>query len=163
MAIKWIDLSRNQIHIYEQKHMGGHLVSEHHHQTYQLLFVLEGEGKIRLDGETSELAADDTALIVPYSVHSVMSDSRLTLLVLAFEETARDAESAELLLGGHFQTSVLMKPNLFAGSELRQLLSSSPPMISRTRRFSGSANSFTMERAKKAAMVGPLSSMAPLA
>ncbi|RKN85227.1 AraC family transcriptional regulator [Paenibacillus ginsengarvi] len=122
MAIKWIDLSRNQIHIYEQKHMGGHLVSEHHHQTYQLLFVLEGEGKIRLDGETSELAADDTALIVPYSVHSVMSDSRLTLLVLAFEETALDAESAELLLGGHFQTSVLMKPNLFAGSELRQLL-----------------------------------------
>lgn len=122
MTIKWIDLSRNQIDIYEQKHMGGHLVSEHHHQSHQVLFVLEGEGKIRLDGETSPLEADDIALIVPYSVHSVMSDSRLTLLVLAFDESALDPQVAELLLAGHLQSSVLMKPNLFTGSEMRQLL-----------------------------------------
>ncbi|MDF2716176.1 MAG: transcriptional regulator, AraC family [Paenibacillus sp.] len=122
MTIKWIDLSPNHIDIYEQKHMGGHRVSEHHHQTHQLLFVLEGEGTIRLDGETRELAVNDTALIVPFSVHSVMSDSRLTLLVLAFDEAALDPEMAEQLLRTHFQTSDLMKPNLFTGSELRQLL-----------------------------------------
>ncbi|MEF3306961.1 AraC family transcriptional regulator [Paenibacillus sp. GYB003] len=122
MTIKWIDLSRNPIDIYEQKHMGGHLVAEHHHQSYQLLFVLEGEGTIRLDGDTSRLEANDTALIVPYSVHAVMSDSRLTLLVLAFDESALDPEMAELLLRGRFPASVLMKPNLFVGSELRQLL-----------------------------------------
>ncbi|GAA3408709.1 AraC family transcriptional regulator [Paenibacillus hodogayensis] len=123
MAIKWIDLSRNPIYIYEQKHMGGHNVSEHHHQSYQILFVLDGQGSIRLDGgETQELKADDTALLVPFSVHAVMSDSRLTLLVLAFDETALDPETAGQLLHGHLHTSMLMKPSLFTGSELRQQL-----------------------------------------
>lgn len=122
MAIKWIDLSRNPIYIYEQKHTGGHHVSEHHHQSYQVLFVLDGEGAFRLNGHTHKLAANDTALIVPYSVHAVMSDSRLTLLVLAFDETALDAEMAEQLLRVHLHTSMLMKPTLFAGSELRGLL-----------------------------------------
>lgn len=122
MAIKWIDLSRNQIDIYEQKHMGGHIVSEHHHQTHQLLFVLEGEGEIKLDGKTYEIAVNDTALIVPFSVHSVMSDSRMTLLVLAFDKAALDPQLVEQLIQTYFQTSVLMKPSLFAGSDLRQLL-----------------------------------------
>ncbi|MDF2661903.1 MAG: transcriptional regulator, AraC family [Paenibacillus sp.] len=122
MTIKWIDLSPNQIDIYEQKHMGGHLVTEHHHQIHQILFVLEGEGKIRLEGETYELGGDDTAVLLPYSAHSVMSDSRLTLLVLAFEQSALDPEIAGGLLHAYFQTSVLMKPSAFTGSELRQLL-----------------------------------------
>lgn len=52
VTIKRIDLSRNAIDLYEQKHTGGHLVSEHYHQTHQLLFVLEGEGAIRLGGST---------------------------------------------------------------------------------------------------------------
>ncbi|MDF2723030.1 MAG: transcriptional regulator, AraC family [Paenibacillus sp.] len=122
MTIKWIDLSRNQIDIYEQKHMGGHIVSEHHHQTFQVLFVLEGEGEIRLDGKMYGVAVNDTALIVPYSVHSVMSDSSLTLLVLAFDQAALDPQLTEQLLVPYFQTSVLMKPNMFAGSEMRQML-----------------------------------------
>ncbi|WP_258875267.1 cupin domain-containing protein [Paenibacillus sp. VMFN-D1] len=62
--MKWIDLSRNAIDLNEQKHRGGHLVSEHYHQTHQLLFVLEGEGAIRLGGEVRKLTVDDTALIV---------------------------------------------------------------------------------------------------
>jgi AraC-like DNA-binding protein/mannose-6-phosphate isomerase-like protein (cupin superfamily) len=122
MAIRRIELSHNRIDIYEQKHMGGHHVSEHHHQIHQLLFVLEGEGKIRLDGETHELTVHDTVLIVPYSVHSVMSDSSITLLVLAFDEAALDPEIAEHLLRGRFPASAIMKPNLFTGSELRLLL-----------------------------------------
>ncbi|MGG4342947.1 helix-turn-helix domain-containing protein [Paenibacillus lautus] len=122
MTIKWIDLSRNAIDLYEQKHTGGHLVSEHYHQTHQLLFVLEGEGAIRLGGELRKLAVDETALIVPYSVHSVMSDSRLTLLVLAFDEAVLDPDMRGQLLHAHFPASCLMKPGLFAASELRQLL-----------------------------------------
>ncbi len=122
MTMKWIDLSRNAIDLYEQKHTGGHLVSEHYHQTYQLLFVLEGEGAIRLEGGVRKLAVDDTALIVPYSVHSVMSDFRLTLLVLAFDEAVLDPDMREQLLHAYFPDSCLMKPGLFAASELRQLL-----------------------------------------
>lgn len=117
-----MDAPLNEIQIYEHKHLGGHRVSEHHHRYHQLLFVLEGEGKIRLDGEVRELAVNDAALIVPYSVHSVLSESRLTLLVLAFDEKVFDAEMSEQLLKAHFRESVHMKPNLFAGSELRQLL-----------------------------------------
>ncbi|PYI52049.1 helix-turn-helix transcriptional regulator [Paenibacillus flagellatus] len=122
MAIKWIDLSRNQIDIYEQKHMGGHLVSDHHHQIHQLLFVLEGEGRLRLEGAAHGLSGNDAVLIAPYAVHSVMSDSKLTLLVLAFDESALDPEVAEQLLRGPFRHSVVLKPSLFAGSELRQHL-----------------------------------------
>ncbi|MET3849173.1 AraC-like DNA-binding protein [Paenibacillus sp. OAE614] len=122
MTMKWIDLSRNAIDLYEQKHRGGHLVSEHYHQTHQLLFVLEGEGTIRLGGEVRKLAVDDTALIVPYSVHSVMSDFRLTLLVLAFDEAVLDPDMRAQLLHAYFPASCLMKPGLFAASELRQLL-----------------------------------------
>lgn len=122
MTLKWIDLSRNAIDLYEQKHRGGHLVSEHYHQTYQLLFVLEGEGTIRLGSEVRKLTVDDTALIVPYSVHSVMSDFRLTLLVLAFDEAVLDPDMRAQLLHAYFPASCLMKPGLFAASELRQLL-----------------------------------------
>lgn len=95
---------------------------DHHHRFHQLLFVLEGEGKIRLDGEVRELAVNDAALIVPFSVHSVLSEAKLTLLVLAFDEKALDAELSTHLLQVHFRTSVLTKPNLFTGSDLRQLL-----------------------------------------
>lgn len=122
MTIKWIDLSQNAIDIYEQKHMNGHLVSEHYHGAHQLLFVLEGEGAIRLDGEVHKLTVDDTVLIVPYSVHSVMSDSRLTLLVLAFDDKVLDADLREQLLHAYFPTSCLLKPGMFAASELRQWL-----------------------------------------
>ncbi len=102
--------------------MNGHLVSEHYHSTHQLLFVLEGEGAIRLNGEARRLAVDDTALIVPYSVHSVMSDSRLTLLVLAFDEEVLDKDMREQLLHIYFSDSCLLKPGRFTASELRQLL-----------------------------------------
>ncbi|WP_168120156.1 AraC family transcriptional regulator [Paenibacillus sp. HB172176] len=120
--IKQIDLTGNEIDIYEQKHMGGHLVSEHYHQTHQLLFVLEGEGAIRLDGTVQPLTVDDTALIVPFSVHSVMSDSRLTLLVLAFDAEALDLDLRTELLTVYFPASCLTRPGLFVASELRQLL-----------------------------------------
>lgn len=122
MTIKWIDLSHSPIDIYEQKHRGGHRVADHHHQTHQLLFVLEGEGSLRLDGQMFDLTVDDTVLIVPYSVHAVMSDSKLTLLVLAFDEAALDPQIAGQLLRAHFRVSTLMRPSLFAASELRQLL-----------------------------------------
>lgn len=120
--INRIDLSRNNIDIYEQKHTGGHLVSDHYHQIHQLLFVLEGEGAIRLDGEIRRLAVDDTALIVPHSVHSVTSDSRLTLLVLAFDAEALDPEMRTQLLDVYFRSSRITKPGLFVASDLRQLL-----------------------------------------
>jgi len=112
----------NRILLYEHKHVGGHRVSEHDHPFHQLLFALEGEGEIRLNGEVRKLAANDAALIVPSSAHSVRSDSKLTLLVLVFDEQALDGDVVGRLLQAHFRESAVVRPNLFAGSELRQLL-----------------------------------------
>lgn len=51
-----------------------------------------------------------------------MSDSRLTLLVLAFDEVVLDPDMRAQLLHAYFPASCLMKPGLFAASEMRQLL-----------------------------------------
>lgn len=110
------------IRIYEHKHLGGHRVTEHHHAYYQLLFVLEGAGKIRLDGSAQELSVHDTALIAPYCPHSVLSDTKLTLLVVAFEREALDPEIADGLMREVFADSLVIKMNSFTGSEQRQLL-----------------------------------------
>ena len=122
MPLKPIQLPACRIHIYEQKHTGGHVVDEHHHQIHQLLFVLEGEGRMRLNGEWRRLSAYDTALIVPYAEHAVMSDSKLTLLVLAFDADVLDPELRAGLLGKHFPNSEAVPLNVFAGGELRRLL-----------------------------------------
>jgi len=110
------------IFLYEHKHIGGHRVSEHHHPYHQLLFVLEGEGEIRLGGEVWRLEPNDAALIVPLSVHSVLSSSKLTLLVLVFDEKALEDNLTDRLVQDYFLASALAKPSGFAGSELRQLL-----------------------------------------
>ncbi|WP_235782076.1 AraC family transcriptional regulator [Paenibacillus senegalensis] len=114
--------SVTSIRIYEHKHLGGHRITEHHHPYYQLLFVLEGEGKIRLDGVAHELSIHDTALIAPYCPHSVLSDSKLTLLVVAFERDALDPEIVDGLMREVFADSLVIKMNSFTGSEQRQLL-----------------------------------------
>jgi len=110
------------IFLYEHKHIGGHRVSEHHHPYHQLLFVLEGEGEIRIGGDVWRLTPNDAAIIVPLSVHSVLSSSKLTLLVLVFDEKALDGQLTDQLVQGYFRTSALIKPSGFSGSELRQLL-----------------------------------------
>lgn len=122
MTFKTIDLQVCGVYLYESKHQDGDIVNEHHHQCHQILYALDGEGTITLDKKRHPFSQDNAALIVPFSNHAVVSDSKLTLLVLAFDAIRLDPNTLSSLLRTYFQSSAFIKLNPFAGSELRQLL-----------------------------------------
>ncbi|SFM50667.1 AraC-type DNA-binding protein [Paenibacillus sp. 1_12] len=116
------DLSIKGIRLYESKHKEGDKVTEHHHQIHQILYALDGKGTILLEGKNLEFNQDNGVVIVPYDNHAIFSDSKMTVLVLVFDQTALDGSVRETLLDECFTTSRIMKLNPFAGSEFRQLL-----------------------------------------
>ncbi|TDF93183.1 AraC family transcriptional regulator [Paenibacillus piri] len=122
MKLKRIELHLGGIQLYESKHLDGDIVDEHHHSIHQILYALEGEGTITLDNKRYDFKQDSVALIVPHSNHSVFSESKLTLLVLAFEETAIDSHARTGLLHACFTSSAFLQLNPFAAADLRQLL-----------------------------------------
>lgn len=122
MSSRKNSLSVQGIGLYESKHTEGDSIEEHHHQVYQILYALENEGEVTLNGESFNFNQDHVAVIAPYSNHSIISDSKLTVLVLEFEETILDASVRERLLYPFFNQSKLIELNLFDAGELRQLL-----------------------------------------
>ncbi|MFD2657390.1 helix-turn-helix transcriptional regulator [Gracilibacillus thailandensis] len=109
------------IQLYESKHHAGDRIEEHHHQVYQLLYALEGTGKIILDGKEYLLEQDHLTFITPLTPHAIISDHKLTVLVLAFDRRIKDGTNTELfeksLYGSKF-----IGLNPFNSSEIRQLL-----------------------------------------
>lgn len=123
MAHKAIRLPNSGIYLYESKHRDGDIVDIHHHDVYQILYALDGEGRISLRGRTHEATRDHVVFLIPGTEHAVVSDTRLTLLVLAF-----DSASVEALLGldpaprPYLSGSFVHKPGTIQGSEWRSLL-----------------------------------------
>lgn len=117
-----VQLPISGIHLYESKHREGDVVREHHHQIYQVLYVIEGEGRITLEKREYELSRDLATIIPPYSRHTLVSDSRLTVLVLAFKREAVDPSLQEEWLDTYFDQARLIELNPFASSEVRRLL-----------------------------------------
>lgn len=117
-----LELPSSGVHLYENKHRDGDKVDNHYHQVYQLLYGIEGEGRIVIAGAEYHFNQHHVAIIPPQTAHAVMSDSSLTSLVLAFDhQQVIPASSRELLLRSFGQPShQLLNP--FAGSELRRLL-----------------------------------------
>ncbi|PLR92008.1 AraC family transcriptional regulator [Bacillus sp. T33-2] len=72
------------IDLYESKHVKGKFVAEHFHDHFQILYALEGEGEITLDGKPYDFSKDKVVLINPKCVHSIKATAKLTVLVLAF-------------------------------------------------------------------------------
>ncbi|MDX8044544.1 AraC family transcriptional regulator [Gracilibacillus sp. S3-1-1] len=108
------------IQLYESKHRPGERIEEHHHQIYQLLYTLEGTGKILLDGKEYSLEQDRVTFITPLTTHAISSDNKLTMLVLAFDRRIIDSSNKAL-----FETlyeSKFIELNPFNSSEIRQLL-----------------------------------------
>jgi AraC-like DNA-binding protein len=122
MSLHPIELPVQGILMYEYKHMDGDVVNEHHHPFHQILYALEGEGKMKLDDKESAFSIDHIAVILPKTEHSIVSDSKLTVLVLAFDESIFDSSIRSGLLEVFLGKSRLFKPGLFSGSELRHLL-----------------------------------------
>ncbi|SFQ25594.1 AraC family transcriptional regulator [Salibacterium halotolerans] len=111
-----------EIKLYESKHKEKDLVQTHHHTTHQILYVLEGTGKCTLNQTDYALESDNVVLIAPYTKHSILSSSKLTVLVLEFNESFLSDEVRTELLPFVFKDSSVMKMSLFDSSELRQLL-----------------------------------------
>lgn len=122
MTFRKIQLPPHGVHLYESKHLEGNIVNAHHHDIHQILYGLEGEGQITLNGKTYPIGQDVAAILVPYSEHAIVTGSKLTLLVLAFHKTAINIYGQEELLAKFFSTSSLLKMNPFASNELRRLL-----------------------------------------
>jgi AraC-like DNA-binding protein len=122
MEITRIDLPENGILLYESKHGDGHEVAEHRHAIHQILYVLDGNGYITMEGKRSELTPDNFVLIVPRSDHSIVSVRRLTLLVLAFEEAALGEEVQRGLLMKQLRQSMVLYINPMMATDIRQLL-----------------------------------------
>jgi AraC-like DNA-binding protein len=122
MTFRKIDLHSEGTYLYESKHQEGDRVHEHHHHIHQILYAIEGRGKIQLDGQSYDVVQDNVAIIVPNSQHSIISDSRLTMLVLAFDETLLDSFIQRDLTRRFYEASTFIRLTPIASSELRQFL-----------------------------------------
>ncbi|WP_052475955.1 AraC family transcriptional regulator [Cohnella kolymensis] len=120
MSLQAIQLPDEGILLYEIKHKDGDVVKEHYHQVHQVLYALEGEGRIRLDGKDSVFNGDHVCVIAPGALHAIVSDSKLTVLVLAFDQAIFDDAVKTRLLDEHH--SKLIKPFHYEISEVRPLL-----------------------------------------
>lgn len=122
MSSRELDLSTAGIRLYESNHKEGDLVNDHYHEVHQILYALEGEGQIVLNGSSYSFQQDNVAVIVPLSEHSIVSDSKLTVLVLAFDKSCLEASVQEDLLTSFFSDTQFIELNPFDGSTIRQLL-----------------------------------------
>ncbi len=109
------------IQLYESKHHAGDRIEEHHHQVYQLIYALEGTGSILLNDQQYHLEQDHLTFITPLTPHAIVSDHKLTVLVLAFDQRVIDSTNKKLFENTLFE-SKFIGLNPFNSSEIRQLL-----------------------------------------
>lgn len=110
------------IHLKESKHREGQAIQMHHHESYQILYVLEDKGTITIDGIEHDFHPDNVALLAPFSNHAIKANSKLTVLVLEFESSKLDESVQRDLINTYFTSSTLLELNLFEAGEIRQLL-----------------------------------------
>ncbi|PWA11820.1 AraC family transcriptional regulator [Pueribacillus theae] len=122
MIFTRLELPETGVHLYEYKHQRGDNISLHYHNNFQILYVLDGDGRITLDGECYEFSRDRTALIIPNSPHSIQADLKLTVLVLAFSAHLLEPNITEELLKVCQNRSQYFQLDLFRASEIKQLL-----------------------------------------
>ena len=119
--LKKINVNQTGISLYESKHHPGDRVEKHHHPIYQLLYTLEGTGNIQVNGKQHCLEQDHVAFITPFTPHAIVSDNKMTVLVLAFSK-----EALIYLNDDTFQNklslSKIIRIDSITSSDIRQLL-----------------------------------------
>lgn len=122
MSVKTINLSTDGIYLYESKHPRGNHISGHCHDHFQILYALDGEGEVTLEGKRYEFIKDHVILIAPNSVHSIKSYSKLTTLVLAFYKSALVPHIGNKLLENLEDKSHFYNLDMVRASDIRQIL-----------------------------------------
>lgn len=116
------ELEMNGISIKENKHAKRNLVKDHHHQEYQILYVLENKAEFSFNNQSEILTHDNLAFIPPYSNHSITSDNKTTVLALGFDLVELGTDIENLLNQHGFNKTMHIKLNLFDSGKIRQLL-----------------------------------------
>lgn len=109
------------VDLYESKHLKGQTVTEHYHDHFQILYALEGEGEITLDGRTYDFSKDRVVLIVPETRHAIKATEKLTVLVLAFSIQVLNPFVYKGILSLIENHSKHVELDLFTASEIRPL------------------------------------------
>ncbi|KKI90240.1 hypothetical protein WQ54_19875 [Bacillus sp. SA1-12] len=122
MNLQKLKLSNTGVNLYESKHKRGSSISGHYHDHFQILYALDGEGEMNLDGKNYNFCKDQMVLIVPNSIHSIHATSPLTVLVLAFSQDAFGTLLNNGLLQALQDGSLFYDLNMARASEVRQLL-----------------------------------------
>ncbi|MFC4401839.1 helix-turn-helix domain-containing protein [Gracilibacillus xinjiangensis] len=117
--LKKINLEPFGIKLYESKHSKGDRVENHHHEIYQLLYALEGTGEIILDGKHHLFEQDYMTFIKPLTQHAIISEKKLTVLVLAFDQRVMERAIYDNLA---LNETKFIGLNPFDSSEIRQIL-----------------------------------------
>lgn len=115
-------ISINGIHLTENKHIAGQKVTEHNHGFYQILYVLEDEGTLSLNGKNYHFKQDNLAFIVPSANHAVCANQKMTILVLDFDVTLLDVGINKDMIEQHLEASNVFELNMFEGGDVRQIL-----------------------------------------
>lgn len=123
MANKPVRLPPYGVYVYESKHRDGDVVDVHHHDIFQILYALDGEGRIAIEDRTVEAARDQVVYLTPGTQHAVVSDTRLTLLVLAFDAGVVEAFTRLVPAAAEpLARSFAQKPGALHGGDWRNLL-----------------------------------------
>lgn len=121
--VRSVDMPNLQdVILYESKHQEKDFVQPHSHQTHQILYVLDGQGRCQLNEHTSPLKPDSMIVIPPHTEHSILAASKMTVLILEFSHLHVDADTREFLIKPVFKETKVWSLNLFVSSEIRQLL-----------------------------------------
>lgn len=110
------------IHIQKNQHRGKNTVERHYHKVHQILYVLENEGQITFDDQQDDFHQDSLAFITPYSQHSIISNEKMTVLVLEFTLEKLDPNIKDILYQYSFKQSKLLKLNVWEAGDVRKLL-----------------------------------------
>jgi len=108
--------------LYESNHQERNEIKKHSHSTYQILYVLKGNGMCFLGGGDYELESDSLLIIAPSTIHSILAYTKMTVLVLEFDAGVVSEDIQMYMLAEAFEQSEMRKLNTFDGSEFRQLL-----------------------------------------
>lgn len=106
----------------ENKHSKRNLVKSHYHKIHQILYVLENRGEITFNHQQYPFSQDSLVFIPPYSRHSILSDGKMTVLVLEFDLADLDSAIKNSLTAQNFNETRLIELNPFEAGNIRQLL-----------------------------------------
>lgn len=116
-----IELDENHLKIYESKHKESYALHPHQHDIHQILYAIDGHGEIMINEEWYEFSQDHAAIILPNTLHSVQSNSHLTVFVLAFSIEAKSSMLPVDFFPSYFPTSCIVRMEKNSSSELRHV------------------------------------------